>query len=138
MIGRIPYEFDKIYYPDYETFPLDIPTATVYLTRCSSGMLDKHTITMLCEADDKNVTGVYSMIYVVMTVDIRDGDGSGRLFFFIVGEPINWASVQACTMSYHRYVNQMQSSLSCSEPEIGFADAVMSIARSVVQTWREQ
>ena len=94
-------------------------------------MLDVNTLTMLCMADNKNATGVYSMIYVLMTVDIRDGAGGGGIYFFIVGEQYNWASVQACTMSYHRYVNEMESSLSCSKPEIGSADAVMAFARSV-------
>ena len=138
MVGRIPYEFDKIYYPDHEIFPLDIPSAKVYLTQCLSGMLDINALTMLCMADNKNATGVYSMIYVVMNIDTRNGDGGGGVFFFIVGEPNNWASVQRCTMFYHQNLGEMQSSLSCSGPEIGTVDAVMAFARLVVGTWREQ
>ena len=138
MVGGIAHEFDRIHYPDYETFALDIPSAPLRLTRCSSGMLDGSVLTMLCMADNKNPTGVYSSMLVTMNVGVGNGIGDGGIFFFIVGEPLDWASVQLCTMTYRRYYPDMQSSLSCSEPKIGSVDAVMAYGRDVIDAWHDQ
>ena len=101
-------------------------------------MLDEDVLTMLCMGGSKSSTGVYSEMLVVMNVGIGDGMGGGGVFFFIIGEPLDWASVQFCTLTYHRNLLDMKSSLSCSEAKVGSVEAIRAFWRDVIDAWHEQ
>ena len=63
-------------------------------TKCSSGMLNEKRFTMLCTADNKNPTGVYSHdlcgheVLTLGTVTGAEGSFSSSWV-----NPVNWASV---------------------------------------------
>ena len=136
--GQIAYDFDEIFYPDYTTFPLDIPSARLYVNRCSSGHVNDDTITTMCWADNNNMNDVYSAMLIFVEVDIWKGNGKGAIVFSIIGKSIDWASIQMCEISFYKYPAQILESLSCSRPEIGSARGVLQFHRAIIDNWYEQ
>ena len=136
-VGRIAYE-NEIFLPDYTTFPLDIPGSTVILKECSSAYIIRDMITTFCIGDNKDDADVYMTVFIIIKVNIWDGDGKGAIVFSVVGEPLDWASIQMCSVSFYKYPANMLSSLSCEEPDITSVDTYNIVLKRIVDFWRGQ